>query len=161
MLHFAILCQQAVISLKNIFWTICSGFFSYLNADHLWEQIDVLNLSLNMALEINLLRRNGCNNSSRTRIGHSELLDPLSYWGSYKITFVCLFACPSVRQFGIFLRNGLLVIADLCTIVDNWNIWKLMEPFFPGKFIFAQIWAKRVQNGPKLKCFGFFEKFCL
>ena len=30
------------------------------------------------------------------------------------------------------------------------------EPFFPGKFIFAHIWAKRTQNGPKA---GFFLDF--
>ena len=30
----------------------------------------------------------------------------------------------------------------------------MTESFFLGKFIFAQIWAKRTQNGPKI---GFFE----
>ena len=45
-------------------------------------------------------------------------------------------------------------------MVDNQNIEKLTEHFFPGKFIFAQIWAKKVQNSPKIEFFGFFEKFC-
>ena len=31
---------------------------------------------------------------------------------------------------------------------------------FPGKFIFAQSWAKRAQNGPKVRFFRFFERFC-
>ena len=35
----------------------------------------------------------------------------------------------------------------------------MTEPFFSGKVIFAQIWAKRDQNGPKIEFFGFFEKF--
>ena len=45
-------------------------------------------------------------------------------------------------------------------MVDNWSILNLTEPTFPGKFIFAQIWAKRAQNGPKIGFFGFFETFC-
>ena len=40
------------------------------------------------------------------------------------------------------------------TMVDNSNIEKLTMPFFPGKFISAQIWAKRAQNGRKIG--GFF-----
>ena len=44
-------------------------------------------------------------------------------------------------------------------MVDNWNIEKLTEPFFPVKFIFVQICAKGVQNGPRIGFFGFFEKF--
>ena len=45
-------------------------------------------------------------------------------------------------------------------MVDNSNIEKLTEPFFPGKSIFAQIWAKMVQNGPQNRVFGYFEQFC-
>ena len=45
-------------------------------------------------------------------------------------------------------------------MVDNSNIEKLSELFFPGKSIFAQILAKRAQNGPKIGFYGFFEKFC-
>ena len=78
------------------------------------------------------------------------------YRRSYKITAVCL----SVQQFGIFLRNGSLIFLIFGTMVDNWNIQKLTEPFFLGKFIFAQIWAKNLQNGPIIKILGFFEKFC-
>ena len=45
-------------------------------------------------------------------------------------------------------------------MVDNSNIEKMTQPFFPGKFIFAQVWAKMVQNGPKIGFFGYFEQFC-
>ena len=45
-------------------------------------------------------------------------------------------------------------------MVDNSNIEKLAELFSSGKFIFAQIWAKRAQSGPKIGFYGFFEKFC-
>ena len=36
-------------------------------------------------------------------------------------------------------------------MVDSSNIEKLTESFFPGKFIFAQIWAEKTQNGPKIE----------
>ena len=65
------------------------------------------------------------------------------------VCLVCLTVSPSVRQFGIFR-----------TVVDSRNIWKLTEPFFTEKFFFAQIWAKRAQNGPKLSLFRIYEKFC-
>ena len=74
----------------------------------------------------NILRKNDCNNSSRTRMVIQ------SYW-------TCLVR-RSVRQFGISLRNGSLVFFDLCTIVDNWNIWKLIEPL---SLVFLEIiWIK-------------------
>ena len=38
-------------------------------------------------------------------------------------------------------------------MLDNWNIENLTEPFFPGKFIFGQICAKRVQNDPRNRVF--------
>ena len=59
----------------------------------------------------------------------------------------------SVRQYGIFLRNWSLGFPYL--LVTS----LLAEHFFPGKFIFAQIWAKKIQNGLKIGLFGF-EKFC-
>ena len=45
-------------------------------------------------------------------------------------------------------------------MVDNWNILKLTEPFFLGKFIFGQIQGKRAQNGLKIGFSRFFEKIC-
>ena len=45
-------------------------------------------------------------------------------------------------------------------MVDNSNIEKLTELFFPGKFIFVQIWAKRTQNDSKIGFYGLFKKFC-
>ena len=45
-------------------------------------------------------------------------------------------------------------------MVGKSNIEKLTEAIFPWKFIFAQIWAKRAQNGPKIRVLGFFEIFC-
>ena len=35
---------------------------------------------------------------------------------------------------------------------------KLTKCFFPGKFIFAQIWAKSAQIGLKIGFYGIFEK---
>ena len=67
--------------------------------------------------------------------------------GSYEITVACLSVCLSVHLFvrlsvslAFFSGMGLI----FCTIVDNWNIEKLTELFFPGKFIFVQILTKRV-----------------
>ena len=45
-------------------------------------------------------------------------------------------------------------------MVGSWNIEKLAEPFFPGKFIFGPNLGKRAQNGPKIKFWLIFEKFC-
>ena len=39
-------------------------------------------------------------------------------------------------------------------MVDNWNILKLTEPFFSGKFTFTQIWAKCSQTSQTA---GFFK----
>ena len=44
-------------------------------------------------------------------------------------------------------------------ILDNSNIEKLIEVFFPGKFIFGPNLGKNVQNGSKIGIWGFFEKF--
>ena len=100
-----------------------------------------------------------------------DIFGSLSYGGSYKIYVVCLsvvYLCLSVRlsiclsvcQFGIFLRNGSLVFfCFFFHMVDNWKISKMTEAIFTGKLIFAQIWAKSAQYGPKMS-FGFFEKFC-
>ena len=54
--------------------------------------------------------------------------------------------CLSLRQFGVFLRNGSLVFSDF---------WR--DGIFLGKLIFAQIWAKRAKNGPKLGFFRFLD----
>ena len=45
------------------------------------------------------------------------------------------------------------------TMVDNSNIEKLAEPFFPGKFIVGPNLGKRTQNGSKMGFWRFFEKF--
>ena len=39
------------------------------------------------------------------------------------------------------------------------NAKKVTEPDFSGKVSFAQIWAKRVQNGPKMDFFYIFSIF--
>ena len=46
-------------------------------------------------------------------------------------------------------------------MVDNSNIEKPARPFFPGKFIFAQIWAKRTHNDPKIIFLGFLKNFVM
>ena len=46
-------------------------------------------------------------------------------------------------------------------MVDNSNIEKPPKPFFPGKFIFAQIWAKRAHNGPKIVFLDFLKNFVM
>ena len=77
---------------------------------------------------------------------------------SYKITIACLF----VYWFGIFLWNGsLFFFLIFCMVVENWNIKKLIEPFFRGKFVFVQIWEKRAQNGPQIMVFGMAWKILL
>ena len=50
--------------------------------------------------------------------GSTVVFGPPSYEMPY--SFVCLSIRLSVRQFGIFLRNGSFSIFD--TMVDNWNI---------------------------------------
>ena len=47
------------------------------------------------------------------------------YWYSF-----CLWVCLSIRQFGIFVRNGSLVLI-FCTMVDNWNILSLFFSALP------------------------------
>ena len=39
-------------------------------------------------------------------------------------------------------------------VVEIWNMKKLIEPFFPGKFIFVQIWEKKAHNVPQNRVFG-------
>ena len=47
-------------------------------------------------------------------------------------------------------------------MLDNQNIQKLTESFFPGKFLSPQKWVKRDQNGPKRNLFDFLKnpKYC-
>ena len=87
-----------------------------------------------------------------------DLFGSLSHGGPYKITVV-LSVRLSVRHFSqewlisffLFLARWQLIgILNLTLML----ILKLTEPFFPGKFIFTQIWAKRAQNGTKI---GFFD----
>ena len=61
----------------------------------------------------------------------------------------------SVQQ---FTQEWLTSFSIFGTMIDNLKIEKLTEPFSSGKFIFAQIWAKRDQNGSKIGAFGFLEK---
>ena len=67
--------------------------------------------------------------------------------GSYEITVACLSVCLSVRLF-VRLSVSLAFFSGMGhyfpLIVDNCNIEKLTELFFPGKFIFVQILTKRV-----------------
>ena len=46
-------------------------------------------------------------------------------------------------------------------MVDNSNIEKPTKHFFPGKFIYAQIWAKSALNGPKIVFFYFLKNFVM
>ena len=85
-------------------------------------------------------------------------LDPFPMNGPIKSRF-CLFVSPSaVRHFS---QEWIVSFFQIfCTMLDNWNSYKMSEPLFPGKFIFPLIWAKIAQNDPKISFFGFFEKFC-
>ena len=74
---------------------------------------------------------------------------------------VCLSICPSTCPSAVWYFYQELVVSFLqifCTVVDNWNIKKLAEPFFPGKFIFLQIWGKIAQGDPKIWGFFYFLK---
>ena len=62
--------------------------------------------------------------------------------------------CPS----NSFPRN---VSLDFGTMVDNSNIEKLTEPFFPWKFIFCPNLGNRAQNGPKIGFWGFLKNFVM
>ena len=59
---------------------------------------------------------------------------------------VLLSVCPSIHQFSFFLRNGILVFSDFWHNGNKleYSITKT-DFFFPGKFIFAQIWAKKAK----------------
>ena len=46
-------------------------------------------------------------------------------------------------------------------MVDNWKISKMTEAIFTGKLIFAQIWAKSAQYGPKMRFLGFLKNFVI
>ena len=99
-------------------------------------------------------------NVQESSVFFSQFFIFLSIWS---IILVCLnnlvnqfLVCPS----NSFPRNGLLGFSDFGTMVDNSNIEKLTEPFFPGKFIFGPSLGKSVQNGSKIGFLGFFEKFC-
>ena len=59
----------------------------------------------------------------------------------------CFLVCPC----NSFLRNGSLGFSDFWRNGRNLNI--------ENSFL-TQIWAKRAQNGSKIRFLGFFEKFC-
>ena len=53
--------------------------------------------------------------------------------------------CPPIRQFSIFLRNSIIFFLFLAP----WQligIFKTDKAFFPEKFIFAHIWAKKART---------------
>ena len=79
---------------------------------------------------------------------------PIKSWFS-----VYLFVCPSA--FRHFCQEWVVSFFRFLTMVDNWNISKLSEPFFPGKFIFPQIWVEIAQNNPKIGLLAFSEEFCV
>ena len=66
----------------------------------------------------------------------------------------------SVRQFGIFPRNGSLFFSNFWHNGIQLEYLKTHRADFPGKLIFAQIWAKSAKNDPKKGFFGFFKNFC-
>ena len=88
-------------------------------------------------------------------ISCTSLMDPRPAEGPTKSLSVCLSFCP----FNIFLRIGSSV---LFTYFSPWYIVGKMvkSPLFSRKFIFAQIWAEKAPNDPKIGFFRFFEKFC-
>ena len=110
------------------------------------------------------------NGENRPSPGFFECIGKFSFFSQFfiflsiwSIILVCLnnlvnqfLVCPS----NSFPRNGSLGFSDFGAMVDNSNIEKLTEPFFPGKFIFGPRLGKSVQNGPKIGFLGFFEKFC-
>ena len=72
---------------------------------------------------------------------------------------VYLFVSPSA--FRHFCQEWVVSFFRFLTMVDNWNISKLSEPFFPGKFIFPQIWVEIAQNNCKVGLLAFSEEFCV
>ena len=90
-----------------------------------------------------------------------QILGHPSYWGSYKITVVCLSFClpvylsvrPSVRQFRICLRNGSLVffwffaLWYMTGIFKNWQ-----SPFFQVNCFLPNFRKKWPKNPKKIFC---------
>ena len=60
----------------------------------------------------------------------------LSYGRSYEIAVFCPFVCPLAVRHQEWVVSFFQIF---CIMIDNWNIYKLQEPFFPGKFIFPKI----------------------
>ena len=61
--------------------------------------------------------------------------------------------CPSNR-------NGSLGFSDFWHNGRLFEHWKTDIALFPGKLIFGPNLGKSAQNGPFIRFFGFFEKFC-
>ena len=86
-------------------------------------------------------------------IEHWEVIEPLSYGGSYKIT--CLYVCSSVCQFSIFLRNGTLVFGH----DGRWlECLKSDSPFFQKNSFLPKFGSKVPKMAPEIAFFGFFWK---
>ena len=76
----------------------------------------------------------GCHwTSTANDYGHILLLDPRPAEGPVKSPLsVCLSVCPSVRQFGIFLRDGSLVFTD------SWHDGKYLEYLKTDRALFSR-----------------------
>ena len=59
-----------------------------------------------------------------------------------------------------FLRNDSLGFSDFWQNGRSVEYWKTDRAVFSGKIHFWSRFGKKTQNGPKIRFFGFFEKFC-
>ena len=73
----------------------------------------------------------------------------------------CLPVCLSVRQFVVFLRNGLLVFSDFCAPWQIIGISKNSQsPFYQENVFLPKFGQKGLNMAAKTEAFRFFEKVC-
>ena len=86
----------------------------------------------------------------------NKLLNTCSTEGSIKSP---LHVCPSYSSAFFFQKLVISFFLIFCRTVDNWNIQTLIEPPFPGKFIFPQIGNNGLKMAPKNGFLDFLKNF--
>ena len=85
------------------------------------------------------------------------LLVPRLTGRTYKMSVVCQSASQSACNH-FFSESAPTIFLISCMKLGVHKRKKVMEPDFSGKPPFAQIWAKRAQNGPKLDSLDLFSR---
>ena len=74
------------------------------------------------------------------------------------LSSVCLSVCLSVRQFGDFLRDCLIVFSDFWHDDRSLEYLKTDRARFSRKIHFCQIWVKKAKNALQIGSFWIFKK---